>query len=144
MLRSIINKNLYNLNVDAPVFAREIETNKFYGLFTNYYNGGETLYASYLADASNLILDLKLTDYCYRHLFSNCRRLEVGPVLPYMTLTEGCYESMFESCYNLTTAPALPALNLASRCYYLMFDRCTSLVTAPILPATTLAYSCYN
>ena len=59
MLRSIINKNLYNLNVDAPVFAREIETNKFYGLFTNYYNGGETLYASYLADASNLILDLK-------------------------------------------------------------------------------------
>ena len=85
-----------------------------------------------------------LADYCYLYMFYGCTALTTAPALPATTLNNGCYSGMFSNCTSLTTTPALPATTLASNCYDSMFRNCTSLTTALVLPATTLATECYR
>lgn len=99
---------------------------------------------SCLVDASNLYLDLGISNSCYTWMFMGCENLINTPELPATTLANSCYSGMFGGCYSLTSAPELPATTLADYCYNSMFQSCTSLTTAPSLPATTLAQGCYG
>ena len=83
-------------------------------------------------------------EYCYSHMFLNCKGLTQAPDLPATILAEQCYASMFYGCTSLTQAPELPATTLTIGCYSNMFRACTSLTQAPELPATTLTNYCYD
>ena len=100
-----------------------------------------------LVSAENLILpSMTLTQSCYRGMFSNCPRLETGPMLPAFELADYCYMEMFSGCTSLTAAPALPATTLVEECYYNMFNGCTSLNSVTCL-ATSFGINtdnCYN
>ena len=112
--------------------------NNEYAMYFLFYN-------TKVVDVSKLLLPATiLADYCYSHMFPNCRSLTETPELPATTLAYSCYSGMFANCTSLSTAPKLPAMTLAKNCYQNMFDNCTSLSTVPELPATTLAEQCYS
>ena len=112
----------------------------------------------------------KVTEGCYRMMFSGCKKLKNAPqlpagtidkqsyqgmfqycegmesapdVLPALKVNEQSYESMFKNCSKLTKAPKIMATELGVGCFQNMFSDCTSLSEAPQLPATTLAANCY-
>lgn len=112
------------------------EAGTFFGLFSGCTN---------LINANELSLPtIKLTNYCYTHMFHGCTSLTTAPKLPAMTLAAYCYCGMFSGCSNLTTAPELPADILAFGCYSSMFSYCINLINIPILHAKQLIDSCYQ
>ena len=83
-------------------------------------------------------------EYSCFHMFEECTGITAKPVLSATTLAKNCYDGMFYKCSGLTTAPDLPATTLAEGCYYDMFSNCTNLTVAPTLPATSMEMLCYG
>lgn len=90
-----------------------------------------------LVDASNLILQINLTSYCYYGMFQFCG-ITNAPKLPSTTIADGCYYGMFYNCTDLLEPPQLPATTLATDCYMSMFSGCSKLRTAPKLSSLTV------
>lgn len=102
---------------------------------------------SKLLDASDLTISAtKLSDYCYRSMFSGCSNMVSAPRhLPATALGAYAYQYMFFNCVSLTSAPeTLPALEIGAYCYSQMFRSCSKLVTPPAeISASSLAsHSC--
>ena len=87
------------------------------------------------------------SDYCFAHLFENCkinRIMEMYP-LPALTLKAHCYSYMFAGCEKLLgPVMVLPATQLEPYCYSHMFEGCTSIANPSELPAEELAEGCYS
>ena len=111
----------------------------FYNLFRNAYSSSVPEWLT----APQMPRSMKLSSYCYGHMFYGCSSFEVAPELPATILSSNCYEEMFTGCSSLKKAPELPATILSSNCYYGMFTGCSSLEKAPELPATSLGIYCY-
>jgi hypothetical protein len=88
---------------------------------------------------------LSLKAYCYSYMFAGCESL-LNPVasLPATELAPYCYSHMFEGCTNIPTTIALSAEELAEGCYAYMFNRCSMLSLPYELPAIKLAPYCYS
>ena len=86
-----------------------------------------------------------LPNYAFLKLFYKNEKIISSKelLLTASRLSNQCYRSLFSSCKFLVDTPKLPATTLAHGCYYTMFSSCTSLTTAPELSATTLAQYCY-
>ena len=144
-------------SIGSKLYLRGTGNTKITGDSSNYsyrfvFTGTDSLKITCKGNIENL-LDYEIvstgghptmSNYCYGHMFYNCRALTTAPELPATTLSDYCYNQMFNGCTSLTTAPELSATTLVNGCYRFMFQGCTALTTAPELPSTTLAESCYQ
>lgn len=85
-------------------------------LYGSSFTGEETTFPSSKAAAFNSLFRFATT------LVSAGKLL-----LPAIKLTNYCYLSLFSDCTSLTTPPELPATELAQYCYSYLFSGCTSL-----------------
>lgn len=116
----------------------------FSNLFNASQNYSSTELQNNLLDASNLILPNTTSTYCYRQMFTNCKKIINTPKLPAKILSDSCYVAMFAGCTSLIEVPELPATIMKLCCYANMFSECKSLTIAPNLQAKTLAIRCYE
>ena len=88
---------------------------------------------------------LTIKAYCYSYMFAGCETLlNAVSDLPATELAPYCYSHMYEGCTNIPSISTLPADELAEGCYAYMFNRCSKLYGFSDLPATKLAAYCYS
>ena len=128
--------------VNEDDFASETELANLWNTFNGLFKKNSYL----MSHSLPLVLPAtKLTDYCYKNMFTECYGLAKAPELPATTLARGCYAEMFSNCWKLVKGPSeLPATEMKQESCRMMFYDCEKLVSAPVLRATTLAESCYR
>lgn len=83
-----------------------------------------------------------LSDYCYRRLFFQAKKLVTSPLLPSENIAAYCYQAMFQLS-GITTPSELPATEVKTYCYAYMYNNCVNLQYAPYLPSKIAAGGCY-